>query len=374
MSLNRASRLLAEGQHAAALFEYSQLASSGIEPAQFNAAFLLSQQSCPPLAVVSGDRQEHQLLAQPTHEGEKVVLSKNFSTPNPLMSNKAAYLSLSATSGYPRNEVEPCEVRALLLFGLSAAQNNVEALLSLGDFHYYGRAILPANKAEAALYYKKAADLRHSAHAVFNLGLMHETGDGVPQDFLLAKRFYDQAAEMDSKAKIARDVAVSILEIHKSVHTALGREMVDRGMSALRLFTHEGLSTSGSYLFSPIQLTQLWTRFIEQLAATASSVLSIYRRGDNSHEDLEQLIILADETTTAVLDTLAELAGSVDPKLGIAIQTSRWAIERRCRRLTRLLLGLRRELACLGLLCCCFGLLGFMYSSRRRRRIGNGQR
>jgi TPR repeat protein len=48
---------------------------------------------------------------------------------------------------------------------------------------------------------------------VFNLGLMHELGDGVPQDFLLAKRFYDQAAEIDNKAKTARDVAVYILEV-----------------------------------------------------------------------------------------------------------------------------------------------------------------
>ena len=50
-------------------------------------------------------------------------------------------------------------------------------------------------------------------HQVFNLGLMHEMGDGVPQDFHLAKRFYDQAAEIDNKAKSARDVAVSILEV-----------------------------------------------------------------------------------------------------------------------------------------------------------------
>ena len=42
---------------------------------------------------------------------------------------------------------------------------------------------------------------------------MHELGDGVPQDFLLAKRFYDQAAEIDNKAKTARDVAVYILEV-----------------------------------------------------------------------------------------------------------------------------------------------------------------
>ena len=52
---------------------------------------------------------------------------------------------------------------------------------------------------------------------VFNLGLMHEMGDGVPQDFHLAKRFYDQAAEIDNKAKSARDVAVSILEVRLNV-------------------------------------------------------------------------------------------------------------------------------------------------------------
>ena len=150
MSLNRANRLLSEGRHSAALFEYSQLATSGIEPAQFNAAFLLSQQSrssCPQVAggLVSGDKQEHRLLAKPAQnkvEAAPEELAKN----NTLSSNKAAYLSLSEHQIY--TGMDACEVRALLLFGLSAAQNNVEALLHMGDFHYYGRAMLPANKAE----------------------------------------------------------------------------------------------------------------------------------------------------------------------------------------------------------------------------------
>lgn len=167
MSLNQASRLHAEGHHAAALFEYAQLAATGIEPAQFNAAYLLSQQSgasCAPLArgggaVTSGDRLEHRLLENSSaqsikHEhhtrGTVVAAKSSTSSNNTLVSNKAAYLSLSVPSSEltTSSELEECEVRALLLFGLSAAQNNVEALLALGDFHYYGRAALPANKAE----------------------------------------------------------------------------------------------------------------------------------------------------------------------------------------------------------------------------------
>ena len=90
---------------------------------------------------------------------------------------------------------------------------------------------------------------------------MHELGDGVPQDFHLAKRFFDQAAEIDSKAKTARDLAlsmlevsciplflspyasksVSFLEVHKSVHSALGREAADKGLSVMRDLFSGGL-------------------------------------------------------------------------------------------------------------------------------------
>ena len=92
------------------------------------------------------------------------------------------------------NSVRDSEARALSMYALSAGQGNADAYLRLGDFHYYGMGWLEVDKKEAALFYQHAADLHHT-HAIFNLGVMHEAGDGVEQDFHLAKRFYDQAAE-----------------------------------------------------------------------------------------------------------------------------------------------------------------------------------
>ncbi len=57
-----------------------------------------------------------------------------------------------------------------------------------------------------------AADMRNT-HAIFNLGLMHEAGDGVDQDFHLAKRYYDQVAEYDKEAKVPSVLAVSFLQV-----------------------------------------------------------------------------------------------------------------------------------------------------------------
>lgn len=38
------------------------------------------------------------------------------------------------------------------------------------------------------------------------------------QDFHLAKRFYDQAAEVDSKAKAPRDIALVLLEVSRRLN------------------------------------------------------------------------------------------------------------------------------------------------------------
>ncbi len=38
-------------------------------------------------------------------------------------------------------------------------------------------------------------------------------GDGVMQDFHLAKRYYDLAAEVDPKAKMPRDIALLIMDV-----------------------------------------------------------------------------------------------------------------------------------------------------------------
>ena len=58
-------------------------------------------------------------------------------------------------------------------------QGNVDALLQLGDSHWYGRGA-ERNWARAAVLYQTASKFRNS-QALFNLGFMHEFGAGLPQ-------------------------------------------------------------------------------------------------------------------------------------------------------------------------------------------------
>ena len=103
-------------------------------------------------------------------------------------------------------------VSALLLYSLSAGQGSGLSFLKVGDFHYYGMGGLAVDKMEASRYYQAAGDL-HNTQALFNLGLMHEFGDGVEKDFHLSKRFFDQAAVYDSNAKIPSAFAVMMLKV-----------------------------------------------------------------------------------------------------------------------------------------------------------------
>jgi hypothetical protein len=89
---------------------------------------------------------------------------------------------------------------------------NADGYLKVGDMHYYGMGGLSPSKKNAALYYQMAADMHHT-HAMFNLGFMHEAGDGVNQDFHLAKRYYDQVAEFDKEAHLPIFLAVSFLQV-----------------------------------------------------------------------------------------------------------------------------------------------------------------
>ncbi len=52
----------------------------------------------------------------------------------------------------------------------------------------------------AATHYRSAADYQTSAMAYWNLGWMYEQGQGVPQDWHLAKRFYDLSLETSTEA------------------------------------------------------------------------------------------------------------------------------------------------------------------------------
>lgn len=55
-----------------------------------------------------------------------------------------------------------------------------------------------------------------NAQAMFNLGYMYEHGQGLPFDLHLAKRYYDQALEYDSAAKLPVTLAILSLWIRKN--------------------------------------------------------------------------------------------------------------------------------------------------------------
>lgn len=60
------------------------------------------------------------------------------------------------------------------------------------------------------------AHSQSNAQAMFNLGYMHEHGQGLPYDLHLAKRYYDQALENDPAAKLPVSLALMSLWIRKN--------------------------------------------------------------------------------------------------------------------------------------------------------------
>ncbi|HJS85262.1 MAG TPA: hypothetical protein VJ779_07355, partial [Acetobacteraceae bacterium] len=77
-------------------------------------------------------------------------------------------------------------------FQVAAFQGHVDALFNLGVLYNAGQGV-PQSHAEAARLFKFAAELGH-ADAQFNLGLLYEVGRGVPQSTATAVDWYRKAA------------------------------------------------------------------------------------------------------------------------------------------------------------------------------------
>jgi uncharacterized protein len=75
-----------------------------------------------------------------------------------------------------------------------AEQGDTRAQSTLGLLYYRGSKDVPRNEAEAAKWFRLAAD-RGDSTAQFNLGVMYSEGQGVPQDHAKAVKFYQLAAE-----------------------------------------------------------------------------------------------------------------------------------------------------------------------------------
>ena len=215
--LSQAHRAFGAGDFGRALQLFSSLAAVGYESAQYNAAFLLFKVHCPPVARRHADLTEL-VVRKKDFEQEEAA----FSPANYVTSLSSRHWEASLPSALPHSQANgsialdlhkyDCDARALSLFSLSAAQGNSDSYVQMGDFYYYRFASFDQSRRIAATYYQKAADL-HNTQAIFNLGLMHEIGDGVNQDFHLAKRYYDLAAEVDAKARTPRDIALLMLEV-----------------------------------------------------------------------------------------------------------------------------------------------------------------
>jgi TPR repeat protein len=68
---------------------------------------------------------------------------------------------------------------------------------------------VPQDYVEAMKWYRLAAD-QGDADAQINLGVMYAKGDGVPQDYVLAHMWFNlAAAQRNSSAVKNRDIAVS---------------------------------------------------------------------------------------------------------------------------------------------------------------------
>eukprot|EP00906_Rhabdomonas_costata_P008730 RCo012395 len=102
--------------------------------------------------------------------------------------------------------------RALFWYTRSAEQGNADSIVKVGDYYYYGWGT-EVDMPESVERYRDASNRGH-AQAMFNLGYMHEFGKGVPRDFFLAKRYYDQAAATTDKAWAP--VELALLQLRRS--------------------------------------------------------------------------------------------------------------------------------------------------------------
>ncbi|XP_047310550.1 ERAD-associated E3 ubiquitin-protein ligase component HRD3A-like [Impatiens glandulifera] len=154
-----------KGDVGKALFLYSRMAELGYEVAQSNAAWILDkigeQSMCMGETGFCTDVERHQL--------------------------------------------------AHTLWWQASEQGNEHAALLIGDAYYYGRGTERdyVRASEAYLHAKSQAN----AQAMFNLGFMHEHGQGLPFDLHLAKRYYDQALETDTDSKLPVTLALASLWI-----------------------------------------------------------------------------------------------------------------------------------------------------------------
>ncbi|KAI9609333.1 hypothetical protein H4Q26_007283 [Puccinia striiformis f. sp. tritici PST-130] len=146
---------------------------------------------------------------------------------------------------------------ALTYWTRSAAQDNIDALVKMGDYYLdgFGTSSGLPQPEKAAACYQTATNTHLSAMAMWNLGWMHENGAGVTQDYHLAKRFYDLALETNSEASLPVTLALMKLYIR-----SVWDYVIHGDSKYLLVFTSASDEPSGSGWWSLRRLRDELTR------------------------------------------------------------------------------------------------------------------
>lgn len=168
-SFVEANQAFEQGDLEAAVVTSMMAAEQGYESAQANVAYLIDEQT-PMLKIPSIP-----------------IISSAIKRPPPALRNAEL---------------------ALIYWTRSAKQANVDSLEKMGDYYLAGFGIPAPDPEKASTCYHTAAEVHHSAQALWNLGWMHENGVAAQQDFHMAKRYYDLALETNSEAYLPVKLAL----------------------------------------------------------------------------------------------------------------------------------------------------------------------
>jgi TPR repeat protein len=121
---------------------------------------------------------------------------------------------------------------SLRMWKLAAKQQNVAANIRAGDMYFYGLQGIPVDFEQATAHYRVATTLG-SPQAMFNLGWHYQYGVGLPVDFHLAKRYYDQAYETHPReANVPSKLAFLSLWLYSSWVSSSSWTVMYRAMRA----------------------------------------------------------------------------------------------------------------------------------------------
>lgn len=169
------------GDYEGAFLGYLLAAEQGYEKAQTNVAYILDSERSK-LPLVSWARKE---ISSKEHHKDSLL-------ENPRL--------------------------ALIEWTRSSKQSNIDSMVKMGDYYYYGIGTEPDIQ-KAVQCYLSASDHSQSAQALFNLGWMHENGVGLTQDFHLAKRYYDHALLVNKEAYLPVTLSLMKLRIRSAWNT-----------------------------------------------------------------------------------------------------------------------------------------------------------